>query len=173
MFFFECPYIHFSRQDAAQNQDMAIAYITGGTIYPNIRGTVMFKDAANGTNVYVNVYGLPEYIPAQNGKSPIGPFGFHIHGGDSCEKGTNAAPFPKTGEHYNPMNQPHGNHAGDFPVLFSNNGLSRMSFFTNKFKVRDIIGKTIVIHENPDDYRTQPSGNSGRKIACGVINYYR
>lgn len=44
-----------------------------------------------------------------------------------------------------------------------------MTFFTDKFKVRDIIGKSLVIHENPDDYRTQPAGNSGRKIACGVI----
>lgn len=65
--------------------------------------------------------------------------------------------------------QPHGNHAGDFPVLFSNNGSSRMSFFTSKFKVADIIGRSVIIHESPDDYRTQPAGNSGRKLACGVI----
>ena len=44
-----------------------------------------------------------------------------------------------------------------------------MSFFTNKFKVNDIIGKSVIIHENPDDYRSQPSGNSGKRLACGVI----
>jgi len=64
---------------------------------------------------------------------------------------------------------PHGNHAGDFPVLFSNNGVARMCFFTNKFKVADIIGKAVVIHQNPDDYRTQPAGDSGKRLACGVI----
>lgn len=56
---------------------------------------------------------------------------------------------------------PHGNHAGDFPVLFSNGGRARMRLFTSKFKVRDIIGKSVIIHENPDDYRSQPAGNSG------------
>lgn len=64
---------------------------------------------------------------------------------------------------------PHGNHAGDFPVLFSNNGYARMSFFTDKFRVRDIIGRSVMIHENPDDYRSQPPGDSGKRIACGVI----
>jgi superoxide dismutase, Cu-Zn family len=72
---------------------------------------------------------------------------------------------------YNPLfiNQPHGNHVGDFPVLFSNYGYAYMCFFTDKFKVADIIGKLVVIHENSDDYRTQPAGNSGKKLACGVI----
>ncbi len=44
-----------------------------------------------------------------------------------------------------------------------------MSFFTNKFKPKDVLGKSIIIHENPDDYRSQPAGNAGKKIACGVI----
>ena len=44
-----------------------------------------------------------------------------------------------------------------------------MSVFLNKFKVKDIIGKVIIIHDIPDDFTTQPSGNSGTKIACGVI----
>jgi len=47
-----------------------------------------------------------------------------------------------------------------------------MCFFTNKFNVRDIIGKAVIIHENPDDYRTQPAGNSGKRIVCGVIRAY-
>ncbi|MDP4091286.1 MAG: superoxide dismutase family protein, partial [Bacillota bacterium] len=70
---------------------------------------------------------------------------------------------------WNPTNQPHGNHAGDFPVLFSNDGFARMTFFTNKLTVDQIIGKSLVIHEGPDDYRTQPAGASGRRLACGVI----
>lgn len=72
-------------------------------------------------------------------------------------------------EVYNEDTLPHGNHIGDFPVLFSNNGYARMSFFTDKFKPEDIIGRSVIIHQNPDDYRTQPAGNSGKRIACGVI----
>lgn len=44
-----------------------------------------------------------------------------------------------------------------------------MTFFTNKFNVAQIIGKSVIIHESPDDYRTQPSGASGKMLACGVI----
>lgn len=73
------------------------------------------------------------------------------------------------GGHWNPTNQPHGNHAGDFPVLFSNHGYGSMCFFTDKFKVEDVLGKAVIIHENPDDYRTQPSGDGGKRLACGVI----
>ena len=40
---------------------------------------------------------------------------------------------------------------------------------TDKFKIEDIIGKTVIIHDMPDDFKTQPSGNSGKKIACGII----
>jgi Cu-Zn family superoxide dismutase len=83
--------------------------------------------------------------------------------------GDPTSPFLTAGEHYNPTNQPHGNHAGDFPVLFSNDGRAVMNFFTNKFTVGEIIGKSVVIHQNPDDYRTQPAGNSGKRLACGVI----
>lgn len=44
-----------------------------------------------------------------------------------------------------------------------------MSFLTNKFTLQDVIGKVVIIHSMPDDFTTQPSGNSGEKIACGKI----
>ncbi|HOJ08962.1 MAG TPA: superoxide dismutase family protein, partial [Clostridiales bacterium] len=94
---------------------------------------------------------------------------FHIHQFGDCQVGNPSEPFKASGEHWNPTNQPHGNHAGDFPVLFSNNGYARMCFFTNKFKASDVVGKSVIIHENPDDYRTQPAGASGKRIGCGVI----
>lgn len=150
----------------------AISYIKGGALYPKIKGYVLFQDVPGGTAVYVNITGLPEYQPAKGEQAPIGPHGFHIHELGNCNEGFSEESFKDTGGHWNPTNQPHGNHAGDFPVLFSNNGKSIMSFFTNKFKVQDIIGKSIIIHENPDDYRSQPSGNSGKKIACGIISPY-
>jgi len=55
------------------------------------------------------------------------------------------------------------------PPLYENNGYAYMSVLINKFKVKDIIGKTVIIHESPDDFTSQPSGNSGKKIACGVV----
>ncbi|HBM79259.1 MAG: superoxide dismutase family protein [Clostridiales bacterium] len=147
----------------------AFALIKGGPLAPDIRGVVNFIDKPGGTYVCVSVTGLPAYRPATDGNLPIGPHGFHIHEFGNCEAGDPSEPFKEAGGHWNPTNQPHGNHAGDFPVLFSNHGRAEMCFFTDKFKVSDIIGKSVIIHESPDDYRSQPAGNSGKRLACGVI----
>jgi len=149
----------------------AVAYLKGDAIAPDISGIVTFKDVPMGVEVYIDVSGLPCYKPAQGNKAPIGPHGFHIHEHGNCQPGDPKSPFMKSGGHWNPMNQPHGNHAGDFPVLFSNHGVAKMCFFTDKFELEDIIGRAVVIHENPDDYRTQPAGDSGRRIACGTIEW--
>lgn len=150
----------------------AYAWIRGGPLARQIQGYVTFMDAPGGTWVYVDVNGLPPYQPAQAGRPPIGPHGFHIHEGGNCEVGDPENPFTNVGGHWNPGNQPHGNHAGDLPVLFSNNGRAILYFFTDKFRVTDIIGRAVVIHENPDDFRTEPAGASGRRLACGVITAY-
>lgn len=153
------------------NGRKAATLIRGGPLAPQITGVVWFMDIPDGTGVWVNIQGLPPYQPGINGQQPIGPHGFHIHQVGNCSPGTASDPFPNTGEHWNPTNQPHGNHPGDFPVLFSNNGKCLMYFFTDKFSVDQIVGKSVVIHQNPDDYRTQPAGNSGKKLACGVIQW--
>lgn len=152
--------------------NIAMAQITGGALKPDIRGVVYFIQVPGGTEVQVVVHGLPGYQPAQGNKPPVGPHGFHIHEMGQCAPTDGTEPFKGAGEHWNPTKQPHGNHAGDFPVLFSNNGYARMTFFTNKFIPAQVIGKTVIIHESPDDYRTQPSGASGRRLACGVIGPY-
>ncbi len=140
--------------------------IMGGS---GIHGIVTFKDVPGGTEVKAVIDGLPDYQPATASHPQIGPHGFHIHSAGKCETGNPDDTYKSAGGHFNPTNQRHGNHAGDFPVLFSNKGRAEMTFFTDKFKVRDIIGKSVIIHESPDDYRTQPAGNSGKRIACGVI----
>lgn len=147
----------------------AVARIFGGPLAPAISGSAYFQDVPGGVEVSVVVDGLPMYQPALGDRPPIGPHGFHLHQFGNCQVGDPAMPFMAAGEHYNPTNQPHGNHAGDFPVLFSNNGRAVMSFFTNRFRVADIVGRAVIIHESPDDYRTQPAGASGRRLACGVI----
>lgn len=147
----------------------AVAYLKGGTLAPQIRGAVYFTPVPGGVWVHVRVHGLPPYKPAQDGQPPVGPHGFHLHEVGNCHVGDPEDPFQGAGGHWNPHHQPHGNHAGDFPVLFSHDGYAEMGFFTNKFSIEEIIGKAVVIHENPDDYRTQPAGNSGKRLACGVI----
>ncbi len=147
----------------------ATAIVRGGPLAPGILGVVQFFEVPGGSWVSVMVDGLPAYQPASGNQPQVGPHGFHIHQNGNCEVGDPAMPFTAAGEHWNPTNQPHGNHVSDFPVLFSNNGRAVMGFFTNKFRVAEVIGKAVVIHESPDDYRTQPAGNSGRRLACGVI----
>jgi len=150
----------------------AIARVKGGPLAPGISGVVCFRNVPGGTVVCANIDGLPAYQPAKDGQQPIGPHGFHIHEFGNCEAGNPDDPFTAAGGHWNPANQPHGNHAGDFPVLFSNNGRAIMCFFTDKFKPADVVGKSVIIHQNPDDYRTQPAGNAGKRLACGIIEAF-
>lgn len=140
------------------------ADISGGENYPGIRGRVIFRQQKNGVLVTADIYGLPT---GETG-CDSGVFGFHIHEGEDC--GSNGQePFSNTKGHYNPGDCPHPYHAGDLPPLFENDGYAYMSFLTNRFTVTEIIGRTVVIHLKPDDFHSQPSGNSGEKIACGVI----
>lgn len=167
----ECPY-YFRKEPEAGNPGIAAAFIKGGPLAPSIRGTVTFINVHNGVRVCVNITGLPKFQPATSSSPQIGPHGFHIHEKGDCTVGNPDNPFTASGNHWNPDNQPHGNHAGDFPVLFSNNGMASMCFFTNRFRISDIIGKSIIIHQGPDDYKSQPAGNSGKRLACGVIRAY-
>lgn len=148
-----------------QNFD-AVCELVGSEEYPEIAGKVGFRGVKDGTWVEVEVTGLP---PFQPGTPQVGPHGFHIHNGESCGLGSGEEPFADADGHWNPENQPHGNHPGDFPVLFSSGGRAAMLFFTDRFSPKEIVGKTLVLHQSPDDYRTQPAGASGRRIACGVI----
>ncbi|GAB6138697.1 superoxide dismutase family protein [Halanaerobaculum tunisiense] len=148
------------------------AIIKGGPLAPEINGVVYFKKVAQGTRVVVKVTGLPAYQPGQEEQAPIGPHGFHIHQFGDCTVGDPEDPFQAAGGHYNPDNSPHGNHAGDLPVLFSNDGVARMSVFTNRFQPEDVVGRSVIIHQHPDDFRSQPAGAAGKRLACGVIDWY-
>lgn len=150
----------------------ARALLQGGPLAPGLTGSVTFKDVPGGTLVVAEVRGLPPYQPAQGNRQPIGPHGFHIHECGNCSVGDPLNPFLAAGGHWNPDHQPHGNHAGDFPVLFSHDGYALMAFFTNRFKPADVVGRSVIIHQNPDDYRSQPAGNAGKRLACGLIERY-
>lgn len=146
----------------------AIANITGSREYPEIHGTVRFLKIADGSWVEAEIFGLPEFSEASETSPQTGPFAFHIHERDTCGALSGDMPFMAAGAHWNPDDQPHGNHAGDFPVLFSNGGTAKMLFFTNRFFPEDVVGRSVMIHMSPDDYRTQPS-MGGKRIACGQI----
>lgn len=107
-------------------------------------------------------------MPQAVGKCKGRFFGFHIHEGNSCTGNANDE-FANAKSHFNPTNCEHPFHAGDLPPLIENNGYAYMSVLINKFKIKDILGKVVIIHDSPDDFKTQPSGNSGTKIACGKI----
>lgn len=142
----------------------AKANIKGSSKYPNINGIVTFKEILKGVIVTVKINGLPT-----SNNNCIGRFfGFHIHEGTSCS-GNVEDEFANSKSHLNKTNCPHPYHIGDLPPLIENNGYAYMSVLINKFKISDILGKVIIIHDKPDDFSTQPSGNSGTKIACGKI----
>lgn len=157
----------FTYRTVAERRPDFTASLIAGPAAPELSGTVGFRNVRGGVQITVDVRGLLAYDP---GPPPVGPHGFHIHEGSSCEFGELANPFQSAGGHWNPDGQPHGNHAGDFPVLFSKKGSSRITFFTDRFGADDVAGRTVIIHLNPDDYRSQPAGDSGLRIACGVIN---
>lgn len=105
---------------------------------------------------------------------PAGEHGFHIHETGRCE-----APFSSAGGHFNPaarkhgFHNPQGPHAGDLVNLpaswSSGNVLETTSAGLMLESLFDADGSALIIHAGPDDYRTDPSGNSGDRIACGVI----
>ena len=135
----------------------AVAEIRGGVEELQLTGCVEFYQENGCVLIVVRISGLPE--------SKTGFFGFHIHQGESCS----GPDFSATGSHYNPVDQVHPKHAGDLPPLLACQGSAYLSVKTDRFSVNKIIGRTVVIHSDPDDFRSQPAGNAGKKIACGVI----
>ena len=142
----------------------AKAEIKGGRDYPGINGVVYFKETPNHVLVTAKIEGLPQ----SKDKCISRFFGFHIHEGNSCSGNANDE-FADVGDHFNPTKCPHPFHIGDLPPLIESDGSAYMSVMIGKFKLSDIIGRAVIIHDMPDDFTSQPSGNSGKKIACGVI----
>lgn len=150
------------------SQPVCRAQITGSSEYPNLQGEVSFFPFWNGTLVAAELWGLPAGEGDCGGKV----FGFHIHEGRSCT-GTKTDPFADALGHYNPDGCVHPQHAGDFPPLFEQDGYALTIFYTGRFEPEEVEGRCVIVHGMPDDFRTQPSGDSGMKIACGQILPYR
>jgi Cu-Zn family superoxide dismutase len=112
---------------------------------------------------------------------PPGTHGIHFHEVGRCDGGSTA--FSTAGAHYNPtgrehgLDNPRGAHAGDAPnIVTPAAGFGRVAFSTDRVRLSpgastlfDADGSAIVVHANPDDQVSQPAGNSGGRIACGVL----
>lgn len=145
----------------------AFSRVIGSDMYPDINGYVKFYQTKYGVLVSAEIFGLPTC----NEPCRENIFAFHIHNGCCCS-GNENDPFADAEMHYNPCDCEHPYHAGDLPPIFSNDGYAFSTFLTNRFSVNEIIGRTVIIHSNPDDFTTQPSGNAGKKIACGEIKAF-
>ena len=141
-----------------KNKPDAVARIVGGEEAPRLSGCVRFYQENGCVLIVADISGLPK-------TSETGFFGFHIHQGRECS----GAVFFETEGHYNPLGQGHPEHAGDLPPLLAYKGNAYLSVKTDRFSVSEIIGRTVVIHSDPDDFHSQPAGNAGKKIGCGVI----
>jgi Cu-Zn family superoxide dismutase len=132
-----------------------------------VSGTAQFWEAKDGTvTMKVDVTGLTP-----------GVHGFHIH-----ETGDCSSPDAKSaGGHFNPMSMPHGSpdaashHAGDFGnITADNNGAVSVTMTSHSVSLaagpNSIIGKAVVVHADPDDLSSQPAGNAGKRIGCGVVS---
>lgn len=137
----------------------AAARIRGSEEYADLKGIVLFCKIAAGTLVAAEVSGLPADIPF---------LGMHLHNGKACTGNAEDA-FADAGTHLSLNSANHPLHTGDLPVLLNNGGYALSMFVTDRFSPEQIIGYPVIIHSMPDDYRTQPSGNSGNKIGCGIV----
>lgn len=110
------------------------------------------------------------------GLKPNAEHGFHVHEKGDCSSGDGMS----AGGHFNPTASPHGqhgmgaHHTGDIPSLKADaNGVAKVDFESSTLSVgggtTDVVGKGLIVHRDPDDYRTQPTGNAGPRLACAVI----
>lgn len=127
-------------------------------------GEVTFEQVGNKVRIVANVQGLK---PGQE-------HGFHIHEAGDCSSGDGMS----AKGHFNPFGKPHARpgsgHAGDLVALAADKaGRAKLEIETGEITVTpgpaSIVGRGLIVHADADDYKTQPTGNSGARIACGVI----
>jgi Cu-Zn family superoxide dismutase len=135
------------------------------TVGNSVAGTLFLSVVPNGVHIHGRLTGL----------APGSTHGFHVH-----EHGDCSAPDASTaGGHFNPTGSEHGDpaglshHAGDIPNLVADARgavdviMHDVSLATSTSD--DVLGRALIVHRDTDDYMTQPSGNSGPRLACGVI----
>jgi superoxide dismutase, Cu-Zn family len=151
----------------------AMAAVSGASVQlaatqgNSVTGSISVAPMGDGVHLTGSIQGL----------KANGEFGFHIH-----EKGDCSAPDASSaGAHFNPTNAEHGNpqgdahHGGDLQNAKSDaSGTAQVNAHVSGLTLgdggaADVVGKAVVVHEKADDYKTQPSGDSGARVSCGVI----
>lgn len=129
-------------------------------------GTVTFTQKGDKVLVVAELSGL----------RPNAEHGFHVHDKGDCSSGDGMS----AGGHFNPFGKQHGHlasggrHAGDMPNLKADaSGHARIATELDIISVSDgaasVVGRGVIVHAQPDDYRSQPVGNAGARLACGVV----
>jgi Cu-Zn family superoxide dismutase len=149
--------------DAATHAHAVLASSSGS----HVQGRLSFVGTDQGVHVTGRISGL----------QPGSTHGFHIHQNGDCS----APDATSAGGHFNPAQQPHGDagkgphHAGDIPNQQADaSGVATVDVVVRGVQLgtgsdTDVLGRAVIVHAKPDDYTSQPSGNAGARIACGVI----
>lgn len=165
------PYGEIQEKEAAHSQmetdtvniqkAIAVLHPTEGN---NVKGIVSFTREGEGVKVSVNIQGLTP-----------GKHGFHIHENGDCS----APDGLSAGGHFNPTNQQHGargegkRHVGDLGNIEADgSGNASIEFIDSDLKFfgqTSIIGRSVIVHEKEDDLKSQPTGDAGGRVACGII----
>ena len=152
-------------EPAPKRRAIAVATLQakGGS---GVAGTVRFRRVGAGVQVKVDVTGLTP-----------GDHGFHVHEFGDCAAQDGAS----AGPHFNPTRAPHGgphaeaHHGGDLGNIVADaKGRARLTLVSNDLSLgdggpHDVVGRSVIVHAVADDLKTQPTGNSGARIACGMI----
>ena len=131
-----------------------------------VSGTVTFTEVADGVQVQADITGLTP-----------GKHGFHVHEFGDCS----ASDAASAGAHFNPTNQPHAGpdaqarHVGDMGNIEADaSGAGKVNYLDHNISLandqRSVVGRSVVVHAKADDLKTQPAGDSGARVACGVIS---
>ena len=150
---------------SAESMTKAIAVLhpTEGN---KVQGVVAFTKEKKTVRIQAGIEGLPP-----------GPHGFHIHEYGDCS----SPDATSASGHFNPGNAPHGaptaekRHAGDLGNIEADSaGVAKLDIRDNQLSFEgphSIIGRSVIVHLSPDDFATQPTGNAGARLACGVIGF--
>jgi len=132
---------------------------------------------ASGSATFTQVGDKVRLVADVSGLNPGQEHGFHIHEAGDCSSGDGMS----TKGHFNPQSKPHAHystaerHAGDMPALRADaNGNAHLDTVLDVMTVNpgptSIVGRGLIVHAGSDDYKTQPTGNAGARVACGIIN---
>ncbi len=151
-------------KSASSSKGIAVLHPTAGN---KVSGTVTFTPVADGVRVHAEITGLTP-----------GKHGFHVHEFGDCS----ASDGSSAGGHFNPTNEPHAapnadhRHVGDMGNIEADaSGKAKLDYVDHHMSLSNdqtsVIGRAVIVHAKADDLKSQPSGDAGARVACGVIGW--